>query len=78
MTSGERHQRADHDPAGHEPTGLLEDPLDDGYERVGQRRANYDRIDEVVRERVLRLKRQGHGSSPICGGKSRGQSDPGE
>ena len=30
-------QGAEHDPADHYPTGSLENPLDDGYERIRQR-----------------------------------------
>src|SRR5262249_36298677 len=66
------------DPAGHEPTGLLEDPLNDGDERIGQRRANDDGVDEMSGERVLRLKQTGHAASPRRVWRQRGWQDHGE
>ena len=39
-------------PSDHDPAGTLEDPLDDGDERIGKRRPHQHRVYEATRERI--------------------------
>ena len=63
------HDRAQHDATTHDPARLLEEPLDDGNHRVGQRRIDDDGIDESPGERVLGV--DGGGLQPIGPGAER-------